>query len=280
MKTLKVAHKYHGFLDNLRSGLFYGVFIDDSGSPGLQTGTLSLHPERKTWVGVVIDPRLMPEVLVQLPQALQGLEELTGATEFHFADVYAGRGAFAEVSFKRRLAIFQFMAYIFDTYRFPIVVQTFDPDTLESIHLRGRFPARIGSFDMTKPNDAALLFLLLRVKWYVENNRTDLELARVFVDEGYKRDGTALAVPQWESVLADGLVCFASSRSILPIQLADFAAFSLNREQLLLHRHKLTMRDVELLGTLEPVAHNYMNIDTPTLALRLVDDGGEWAPTQ
>jgi hypothetical protein len=35
----------------LRSGRHYGVFVDDTGSPGLVTP--GLHSERKSWVAVL-----------------------------------------------------------------------------------------------------------------------------------------------------------------------------------------------------------------------------------
>lgn len=81
--------------------------------------------------------------------------------------------------------------------------------------------------------------------------------ARVFVDEGYKKNGLALRLPFWESVFSDSLICFAKSSSVLPIQLADFAAFCLNRTQLLLGKPELNELDKELLRILTPVAWNY-----------------------
>lgn len=44
----------------LRSGRHYGVFIDDTGSPGLQT--LGLHAQRKSWVAVIVPPQQTAEL--------------------------------------------------------------------------------------------------------------------------------------------------------------------------------------------------------------------------
>jgi hypothetical protein len=46
----------------------------------------------------------------------------------------------------------------------------------------------------------------------------------------------------------------------LPIQLADFAAFCLNRSQLLLGRSKLSELDESFLRTISPIAWNYQSI--------------------
>ncbi len=47
----------------LADGTTFGIFIDDTGSPGLKSTPSFLHPSRKTWVAVVIPPTYMPEVL-------------------------------------------------------------------------------------------------------------------------------------------------------------------------------------------------------------------------
>src|ERR1051325_3845425 len=109
--------RYQDHLDELARGQCYGIFVDDSGSPGLKNTPPNLHPERKSWVAVVVAPNLMSEVLEQFPQAIDELRRVTGATEFHFCDIYAGRGPFKTVDLQVRLAIFEFMVHIFSEYR-------------------------------------------------------------------------------------------------------------------------------------------------------------------
>lgn len=261
--------KYQDFLNDLASGAYYGVFVDDTGSPGLQSTPSNLHPERKSWVGVVVPPNQMPEVLDQFPEAVKELARyVTGAEEFHFADIYAGKKDFEDVDFTLRLALIEFMAWIFSSYRFPIFVQTIDPESLRNIWARLSFPARVGPFKLDRHNDMALFFLLIRIKEYIEKVRHGSQTARVFVDEGFKRNGIAISIPTWASTFEDGLICFARSSSILPIQLADFAAWAMNRTQLLLGKENLNHRDRRLLKTLSPIAWNYQNIDKAICNLR------------
>src|SRR5690242_20360595 len=53
---------YYDFVvEQLRCEL-HGVFIDDTGSPGLRTGSEELHPERKSWVAVVILRTQLPDL--------------------------------------------------------------------------------------------------------------------------------------------------------------------------------------------------------------------------
>ncbi len=72
--------RYQYFLKELAIGEKYGVFIDDTGSPGLAPTSSKLHPERESWIAVIIPPFQMSEVLSELPKCLQGLHELIGAT--------------------------------------------------------------------------------------------------------------------------------------------------------------------------------------------------------
>lgn len=261
--AMKIKPRFQDFLGELYRGECYGIFIDDSGSPGLQDTPPNLHPQRKSWVAVVISHDLMPEVLRQFPKALYDLRRMTGATEFHFCDIYAGRGPFKTIDLRIRLALFEFMAYVFSLYKFPIIVQTLDPETLSDIRARGlrMLPDRVGPFDLRKPDDAALLLLLIRLEWFMQGTSTYPRVkARVFTDEGYKKNGTAIKIPGFETVFCDGMICFAKSSSILPIQLADFAAFALNRSQLIGGKEHRSSLDNRLLEILSSISWNYQNI--------------------
>jgi len=256
--------KYQDFLDELTCGKAYGIFIDDTGSPGLVDLPPNYLPKRKSWVAVVVPPHQMNEILEQFPKALRKLQEATGATEFHFADISAGRKEFKKVDLEFRMQLFEFMAFIFSQYQFPIIVQTFDSETLA--HMRAQLgdemPVHIPHFDLTREEDTALLFLLIRLKWFMEKLPEYPRFkARIFIDEGHKKNGIAIKIPPFENVFEDGLVCFCQSSSILPIQLADFAAFALNRVQIIGGRDKRNSLDQRLLQILSQIAFNYVNIE-------------------
>jgi Protein of unknown function (DUF3800) len=261
------------FLNELRCGHYHGVFIDDTGSPGLPTGSTHLHPDRKSFVAVIVSAADIGEVLREMPGAIQELTLACGATEFHFADIYNGRGQFKNLDLNLRLAFFRLMSHIFQVYKFPIIVQTFNPITLQEVHRRADLQVkRIGPFNLEKQEDLALFFLLLRIKLHLEKEFPNGSQARVFVDEGFKKNGVAIKMPRFARYFADGLVCFARSDTILPIQLADFAAFALNRHQILLSKPLLSDLDRELLAILTPMAWNYQNIQQIRLPLRIKDE--------
>lgn len=91
--------------------------------------------------------------------------------------------------------------------------------------------------------------------------------ARVFIDERFKKNGTGLQIPTFSDVFMDGQIYFAQSSSIYPIQLADFAAFSLNRVQLLGSKKQRSTLEQSLLKNLSPVAFNYINIEQKVVSV-------------
>lgn len=254
------THQTVNFATELRSGRHYGVFIDDSGSPGLETP--GLNAKRKSWVAVLVPSLQAAEVMDQLPKALSALKEF-GITdpEFHFRDIWAGVGDFAKIDFQIRLSIFRFMAYIFSTYRFPVLVQTFEPDNAADILQRADWPKSFGPLRLSNHEDLALILLLMRVREYLKSPERGNATACVVVDEGRLANGRSIVLPGLAPTFCSGEILFASSRSVHAIQLADFAAFSLNRWQLLLVKENLNDRDKALLDILSPIAELFSNID-------------------
>lgn len=245
----------------LRSGLHYGVFIDDTGSPGLITP--GLHSMRKSWVAVLVPPHQTAEIMDQLPNALYFLQDLgIKDPEFHFADIWAGRGEFCKLDLQQRLGIFRFMAHIFATYRFTVLVQTFDPDNAADIHNRAEWPETFGPLKYSDHEDLALIFALLRVRSHLRSLDEGKATACVIVDEGRLSCGKAIVLPGLAPTFFAGAVLFANSRVVHPIQLADFAAFVMNRWQLLRVKDSLSDLDKTFIEIASQIGDSFVNITT------------------
>ena len=248
----------------LRSGSHYGVFIDDTGSPGLDTP--GLQKLRKSWVAVLVSPDKIAEVMDQLPGALSFLQELgLDDPELHFTDIWGGRGEYRKLDLQQRLGIFRFMACIFTTYRFPILVQTFDPTNAAEIRNRANWPDSLGPLKFDDHEDLALICALLRVRLHLKTLTGGNATACVIVDEGRLSSGSAIELPGFAPTFFAGAILFASSRLVLPIQLADFAAFVMNRWQLLRVKGSLSDLDKTLLEIISPIAKNFVSIDLATI---------------
>jgi hypothetical protein len=153
------------------------------------------------------------------------------------------------------------MAHIFATYRFTVLVQTFDPDNATDILNRAEWPDSFGSLKFSDDEDLALIFALLRVRVHLQSLLGGNATACVVVDEGRLSSGTAIVLPGLAPTFVAGAVFFASSRLVHPIQLADFAAFVMNRWQLLRVKENLSELDKTFLETVSPIGHCFVNID-------------------
>lgn len=245
----------------LRSGRHYGVFIDDTGSPGLVTP--GLHAQRKSWVAVIVPPHQTAEVMDQIPNALSFLRDLgLKDPEFHFTDILARKGEFRKLDLQQRLGIFRFMANIFATYGFQVLVQTFDPESAADIRSRAQWPESFGPLKFSDYGDLALIFALLRIRGHLKTLDGGGASACVIVDEGRLASGNAIVLPGLAPTFHAGAILFASSRLVHVIQLADFAAFVMNRWQLLRVKDNLSELDKTLLEILSPIGENFVNIDS------------------
>ena len=243
--TQQTIH-YADVIAEWKTGAAHGVFVDDTGSPGQTLG--DLHPHRKSWVGSP-PPHLMIEVVEQLPKVMGALREgAPRAREFHFTDILAGKNDFANVDLQIRLAAFRFMAWLFAEYRFPVFVQTLDPQGFAEVRHKVSLPDKYGPLRLSDYRDFALVFLLWRIRSFLAAFPVQPASAWVFVDEGRLKNGSTIYFRRNAPLFREGIVSFGNSKTVLPLQLADFAAFALNRWQILRNKEQLSELDKLLLG--------------------------------
>ena len=244
---------------SLRRGSCGAFFIDDTGSPGMADTPRHLHPDRKSWVAVYVNARQIGEVMREFPGALDELEKTIGAKEFHAIDIFQGKKQFESVPFDIRMAYFEFMAFIFQRYNFPILVQTVDPEKNYIEKFRAAFPDGVGPLDLGNHHDLALMLLIIRAKWLLRDEIKESS-ARLFMDEGRFKAGSSVRIAGLNPPFIEGEILSAQSNYLHPLQLADFAAFAMNRTQLLLGRQSLNVRDQRLLELLSGLVGNFKNV--------------------
>ena len=162
---MKRQLSFKDILNDLSSGNFYGIFIDDTGSPGITNIPKYYKKGRKTWAAVIVRPEYMHEVLEQFPLALEELKKwFPKAKEFHFTDIWSGTKEFKEIEMNKRLALFNFMASIFDEYNFEILIQSLTNSELDQLMKLKPFKEDyVSVFNLKNEEDTALLFLLIRL---------------------------------------------------------------------------------------------------------------------
>jgi hypothetical protein len=251
--------------------------IDDTGTPGQSALSVHLHPQRKTWAAVLLPPEDMAEISRNLPATIQHVCSHLGVDELHFSEIYSGRGALRKVPFDSRLDAFRIFARVFAVFRLPLLVQTFSPDNiLDQSEALARFGKVAGVFDLRDPSDLAFVALLWRVRQFVAANKGAFHKpALALVDEGRFRAGLAVELGSLLEFAHQNALFIAGSREMGLLQLADFAAFSINRMQWLLAKTERSDADQQLLEVLGQA--DFQGIDMISMA---VDSLAGWTTAE
>lgn len=233
------------------------VFVDDSGSQGQRQNIPHLPDDRFSWVGVVIPPRYGGNVFCQMDECLQWMEEKYDARELHFSDILGGKGAWKGVDFEERIQIFRAFSYIISKEKFPIINQTLWPGHSKLEDISNWLPVFAGK-DKSDPKFCSLALLLLKILLFLWEQ--GWKKAIIVVDEGIQKAGSTLIFENSAPFFKASEVWFASSEMVPPLQLADFAAYSLNRAQVLTGKEKKTNADIEFLLAFESMANCYSDV--------------------
>ncbi|MEI8035450.1 MAG: DUF3800 domain-containing protein [Betaproteobacteria bacterium] len=242
------------------------VVIDETGNPGQSTGSKYLHPSRKSWAAVVLSPAQFAIAAKELPPTIEALKDICGGDEFHLTDIYRGHKSFKGVSPEKRLGAIAFLAHIFAEYRYPIIFQTLDPIGAKAFS-NAKFQRKLGSFDLRKHDELALWMLLIRIKDYVSEKSHQVPTpVHVVLDESEKwKDSRSIDIRETVrdyKAFAGHMIYSRNSKGFPLVQLADFAAFTINRQQWLmtLEREKITDFDLEFLRIVSGARMNTVNI--------------------
>jgi hypothetical protein len=249
------------------------IAIDDTGSPGKSTRSRFLHPDRKTFVAMLFTPAQREAAEAELPECLEYVREFCPIQEFHFVELYNRTGNFRGLTDAHAKAILFAFCEIFSTYRPPVLVQTCDPDFFRKNGMSIRGAPKLDGLRVADHKQFALLFLLMRCKWYLEKH--PVEFPRpidVVIDEGVYKAGHRQPTHVLKDIASDGVLTFTNSKTAPVLQLADFAAFALNRMQLLSVKGKdRTAFDNEVLEVFGRANINYVNIEKVSSTLEELD---------
>jgi hypothetical protein len=217
----------------------------------------------------------MATISTHLPKTIRRVCSSLGIDELHFAEIYSGKGSLREVSFEKRLDAFRVFALVFTVFRLPIIVQTFSPDDIiDQKETLTAFGKVAGLFDLQDPSDLAFVMLLSRTREFIAQNKEVFHKpVLAFVDEGRFKSGLAVQLGQLLDFAHQGALFFASSKDCDLLQLADFAAFGINRMQWLLAKPDRTEKDKQLLDILAEA--DFQGIDMHHVPADSLD---EWTP--
>ena len=233
-----------------------GVFIDDAGTPGVESRSEFLHKDRKSWAAVLVPDKAATNLEIALKMFLAGIQSDYGADELHFTDIYSGRREFKGVPTYERFRLFDLMAGIFQQFKLPIIYQTSSPEFLQEARNNFNMKENFGSLNLNRHEHFSLAILLFQVRDFVAAHPQYFSLMKA---------GTEIKFDIWQDHFSEGQVAFQSSSCIPFLQLADFAAFSISRTQWLAGRGDLNDRDIEFMRIVS--ADRFQLINLPLAAL-------------
>ena len=244
------------------NGDYSSVWMDDSGMPGAQRQSHYLTPDHAIWVAVIMKRDVVRSLVGEFYELWRVALEKTGASELHFNDIYMGRREFKAISTDTRMNILWQTGELLIRYKVPIVVSAMDSQRVA--HWRRFFgisKERLGPFDITSPRDCALLDLTMEVASVLTSlKHAQRDSAICIADAGIIKPNMSVRLPGaiWNA-FRDNQVAFADSKLVLPLQLADFAAFAVARNQWIMHKPDRKEEENDLIFLLSNVlqyAHN------------------------
>lgn len=221
--------------------VFRGIYIDDAGTPGVESKSVFLPEDRKSFSAVLVPGAVESDISEAFHILLQGVERDYGAEELHFTDIYSGRGVWKHVQVEQRIEIFDLMSDLMSAWSIPVFFQTSSLQS-ELNHMMRDLPMREGVWwDFANVSHQALLFLIKVIADELSSFRKNFGIEAEFhqpfpavIDEGLMKAGSEVELPAWNNVIRDGKLRFDSSAKCPGLQLADFAAFCIARTQWIL----------------------------------------------
>lgn len=214
------------------------IYVDDTGNPGVDSGSRYMPSSRKSWTAVIVPTIVAADVKSAMEIFLAGVRKDFGANELHFAEIWSGKGPWSNVSTSDRAQMIELMARLMNSFSLPVVHQTVSEQTLDDHpdfrrSLEGK---RVGDWKLDDVAQFGLLLLCSNVARHVrklkEVGPAEFTIPfPLYIDEGMLPDGSTRVLPNWDDVIEGPDARFRRSSDVPGIQLADFAAFTINRAQ-------------------------------------------------
>jgi hypothetical protein len=235
------------------------VYIDDTGTSGLQSKSKFDSPDSKSWFALILNDKQKEYCDVQMKDCLDILKERYNAKEFHFSDIYAGRKEFKEVDYDERMSIFCLFAEVHKDEQFPMLMQTFSKDDFERNKFTDIENVLVDGFNLKNERDFSLYHLLLRINRFLKTHKYD-DPFEIIIDEGKQKKDTTQSCKLFGKKLLNGKLLYKSSEDGPLLQLIDFVAYCLNRNKWILQNNSKQERDIDFVKMCSYANFNVQNI--------------------
>ncbi len=221
-----------------------GIYIDDTGNPGVKAPSVFLPESRKSWAAIIIPQEIANEIETAMTIFLGGVKKDYGVNELHFTDIYSGRGVWKDVAVAERIEIFDLMTMLISKFNIPILYQTFSEE-FKNDHKE--FWDSVGEvkfpfWNFNKIEHIGYFLLLIKTKEVLRDLRSQdacfNHIFQIYTDEGMAKHGSQQVVPVREQQYFKKSIIFQSSESCIGLQISDFVAFVMSKSQRILMEKK------------------------------------------
>ena len=106
------------------------IYIDDTGTPSFTSKSKYDSGDWKTWIAVIIPHDKIDKLKNVLSECFIKFNKQVGIKEFHFAEIYSGKGVYRKMQIEERLSLFREFVQIYRQFQFQIIVQSLTSDDI------------------------------------------------------------------------------------------------------------------------------------------------------
>ena len=177
-------------------------------------------------------------------------------------DIYNRKSPWDKLPENANLIIFFAFANIYKKYKWKVFIQTIDDRTLTD-HGVKKILGKINQFDLEKPSDLSLFWLLIKIKLFYSQTTDSLV---ILIDEGLGKPNAKVGHEVFHDYKGEYSGVFQSSKQEPLLQLADFMAFILNRTTHLYMKQKRSDVDNWFLELINDMEINSTDLKVATMA--------------
>ncbi|HDM8056342.1 DUF3800 domain-containing protein [Vibrio harveyi] len=237
------------------------VAFDDTGSPGVETGAKMLNKERKTYVGAIILSDQLDALTSVMSNGVELIRAELGISEFHLTDIMNGKGEWENIPSEQRIQTFEGMCDVFSQFYIPCVVQTWSSQHYIDNNFNVNNIESFEHLDNKNYDHFAFYLCLMKAVRYICEFETKLP-ASFFCDEGIRKQGSFLEFSFLKNLTSSSKVMFEESKSNIYLQLADFAAYCFNKQQMIVVKENKTETDIRILTSISNAGFDYVDMET------------------
>lgn len=201
------------------------IYIDDTGNAQHRSDFKYDTSMSASWCAILLNEKQHLSALNFMSRELKELYRQLELDEFHFADIFSGKGIYRHV--ENRLDFFKEFSAFSSLEQYVVLFQSFAEDDYERLKIK-KTHATIDGFKLYDYSDFALYNLLLQIGRFLYTNSDYTKPCKIVIDEGRCKNNSYQNCSILGNILENGKILYKSSKEEPLLQLADFTAYTLN----------------------------------------------------